>query len=53
MTDKKCIRCYREMRVLDDEFNDAEDYSDWLLEEGIVPEPGDVLCEECFEEMAS
>lgn len=54
MIDKpKCVRCRREMNILDDYANDAEDYKEELLAEGIAisEETGWILCDDCVNEV--
>jgi hypothetical protein len=55
MIDKpKCVRCYKDMNIFD-YANDAEDYKDELLAEGIAltAEAGWILCDDCAEELVS
>lgn len=45
---KSCIRCNKETTAL--ESNDAI-YYDELLAEGIKPKEGDIICDECADEL--
>jgi hypothetical protein len=46
---KKCVRCHKETSIF--ESNEAEDAEELLLEEGIAVEPGDVICDDCAQEL--
>lgn len=48
---KTCVRCYCEVRIL--EYNEAEDYAEWLYEEGIAAEAGDAICDDCVKEVTA
>ncbi len=46
---KKCVRCCKEVVLF--EYEEAEDWEENLLEEGISIDPGDAICDECAQDI--